>query len=69
MVALPFELYCWLIKNRRRRSLEERQVRMGHLAHDWLGVELGADLTALWDSGHWIPQESLGFEALTHGLG
>ncbi|MDT3672958.1 MAG: DUF2220 family protein [Aromatoleum sp.] len=63
------ELYRWLLENGRRRPLEERQERAGHIARNWLGAELGGELTALWDAGQWVPQESLGFERLTAGAG
>ncbi|RQO69203.1 hypothetical protein DBR44_13150 [Aquitalea sp. FJL05] len=66
-VTPAFELYRWLLKNGRRRALAERQAGLSKLADDWLGAELGADLTALWKAGQWIPQESLGFEQLTQG--
>lgn len=68
-VTPALELYRWLLENGRRRALEEQQAGLRHLANDWLGAELGADLAALWDAGQWIPQESLGFERLTQGLG
>jgi len=64
-VTPAIELYRWLLENGQRRPLEERKEGLGHLADDWLGSELGADLAVLWDAGQWIPQESLGFEQLT----
>lgn len=64
-VTPAIEFYRWLIENGRRRSLdEERKKCPRHLADDWLGAELGAELAVLWDAGQWIPQESLGFEQL-----
>lgn len=36
---------------------------------EWLGEELGLQVLALWRQGGWIPQESLGAEALATILG
>ena len=36
-------------------------------AEGWLGAELAAQVTGLWQTGHWIPQEALGFEQLSEG--
>ena len=63
-VMPALELYRWLLEHGRRRPLEEQQKGLKHLTVEWLGPELGADLSALWDSSLWIPQESLGFERL-----
>lgn len=38
-------------------------------ALEWLGEELGRQVLALWRQGGWIPQESLGAEALATILG
>jgi len=64
IVTPALGLYRWLLENGRRRLLEERQEASAQFANDWLGTKLGGDVVALWDSGHWVPQESLGFEQL-----
>lgn len=66
-VTPALELYRWLLENGQRRSLEVPYAGMEKVASDWLGAELGVDVTALWGTGHWIPQESLGFERLIKG--
>lgn len=37
------------------------------LATAWLGVELAAELEAVWSAGTWLPQEALGTEQLHAG--
>ncbi|QZA82260.1 Wadjet anti-phage system protein JetD domain-containing protein [Deefgea piscis] len=64
MVAPAIELYRWLLENGHKRVLCEQHNGLRSLAEEWLGNELGAELSELWISGHWIPQEALGFERL-----
>ena len=63
-VTPAFDLYRWLLRNGRPRRRIDSQEFVGPLASDWLGTELGVELSELWASGYWIPQEGLGFEAL-----
>lgn len=64
-VAPASEFYRWLLLNGRRRDRTDGQEFVGTIASDWLGAELGAALSAMWEAGQWIPQEALGFEGLT----
>lgn len=58
------QFYRWLLANGRRHNRRDRQEFLGTIANDWLGMELGEAVGAMWTAGQWIPQEALGFEAL-----
>ncbi|WP_174875154.1 DUF2220 family protein [Vogesella oryzae] len=64
-VAPAIEHYKWLLEY---GVLRERASQMAEGVHkqaaDWLGDSLGNSLCDLWSNGFWIPQESLGFQAL-----
>lgn len=64
-VAPAIEYYKWLLEY---GVLRERTSQMGEDVHKqaagWLGDSLGNSLGDLWSNGFWIPQESLGFQAL-----
>lgn len=63
-ITPAMQFYRWLLANGRRRNRTDGQEFLGTLANDWLGVELGEAVSAMWTAGQWIPQEALGFEAL-----
>lgn len=58
------QFYRWLLATGLRRNRTDGQEFLGTIANDWLGVELGEAVSAMWAAGQWIPQEALGFEAL-----
>lgn len=64
-VAPAIEYYKWLLEY---GVLRERTSKMGEDVHKqaagWLSDSLGNSLAELWRNGFWIPQESLGFQAL-----
>ncbi|NIE63799.1 Wadjet anti-phage system protein JetD domain-containing protein [Burkholderia sp. Ax-1719] len=63
--ALP--LYRWLLANGVQREKPECAKYAAGLAAAWLGIELAADLEAVWSAGMWLPQEALGTERLHAG--
>lgn len=68
MPAIP--IYSWLLTHGVVRPLaggESEAAREATL--EWLGEELAQKVLALWRQGGWIPQESLGAEALAAILG
>jgi hypothetical protein len=63
-VRPALDLYQWLLQNGRRREKPDCLNAEELLATNWLGPALGAELTAIWQQGLWIPQEGLGYEQL-----
>lgn len=63
-------IYSWLLSHGVVRSLAGTVSEAAHeAALAWLGEEMGRDVLRLWSQGGWIPQESLGAEALAaYGL-
>lgn len=59
--------YRWLLEHGVRRHRPECAAFDAVSAEGWLGAELAARVTGLWQTGHWIPQEALGFEQLSEG--
>lgn len=59
--------YRWLLEHGVRRHRPECAAFDAVSAEGWLGGELAARVTGLWQTGHWIPQEALGFEQLSEG--
>lgn len=58
-------IYSWLLSHGIVRSLAGTVSDAAHeAALAWLGEEMGQDVLRLWSQGRWIPQESLGAEAL-----
>ena len=61
-------LYQWLLANGVRRHRAECAAFDAASAAAWLGADLAAQVTELWRTGHWVPQEALGFEQLSEGV-
>ncbi len=61
--AIP--VYSWLLTHGVIRPLTGEVPEMAcNAALEWLGEDLGQQVLALWRQGGWIPQESLGSEAM-----
>lgn len=60
--------YHWLLAHGVRRHRTECTAFDAASAEGWLGADLAEQLTALWQTGHWVPQEALGFEQLSAGV-
>lgn len=56
--------YEWLLVHGTRRHRHECAKVDATCAEKWLGHALAAQVTELWGSEHWIPQEALGLEQL-----
>jgi len=56
--------YQWLLAHGVRRHRPECAAFDAVSAEGWLGADLAAQVTELWGTEHWIPQEALGFEQL-----
>lgn len=67
LIVPAMEFYTWLIEYGvlRERTSEMQAEARRILATTWLGSTLGGALADLWNEGYWIPQESLGFQALS----
>lgn len=61
-------LYQWLLLNGIRRHRPECVAFDAISAESWLDANLAAQVTELWRTEHWIPQEALGFEHLSAGV-
>lgn len=59
------DLYRMALQIGRRRANVSRTSGDGAAAVEWI-PDCAADLTELWNSGQWIPQESIGTEQLFH---
>jgi hypothetical protein len=64
--ALVF--YQWLLTHGVRRHRPECTLFAPNKVEEWFGKELAAQIAELWQSEHWVPQESLGFEQLSAGV-
>jgi len=64
-VAPAATFYEWLLARGVRRHRPECTAFDAASAEGWLGAHLARQITELWRSGQWIPQEALGFEQLT----
>lgn len=63
--VLPaLELYAWLLENGTRRVKLECKAGTLSQAEAWLGADLAPRVFEMWQEGHWVPQEALGFEQL-----
>jgi hypothetical protein len=60
--------YQWLLAHGVRRHRSECVSFDAASVEGWLGAALAAQVVELWQSEHWIPQESLGFEQLSAGV-
>lgn len=60
--------YRWLLAHGVRRHRPECAAFDAASAAGWLGADLAAPVTGLWQTEHWIPQEALGFEQLSEGV-
>ncbi|WP_329956677.1 Wadjet anti-phage system protein JetD domain-containing protein [Collimonas humicola] len=60
--------YQWLLTHGVRRHRPECASFESDSVAEWFGAELAAQVVELWQSEHWIPQESLGFEQLSVGV-
>lgn len=63
--ALAF--YEWLLAHGIRRPRLECATFDAVRIQEWLGADLAVQVGELWQTGHWIPQEALGFEQLSAG--
>lgn len=68
-VKPAIEFYRWLVEHGRRREKKNGPEFANVSAHHWLGFELGNQVADIWNKGQWIPQESLGIEALRRHFG
>jgi hypothetical protein len=60
--------YQWLLAHGVRRHRPECAAFDAASAEEWLGADIAAQVTGLWQSERWIPQEALGFEQLSEGV-
>jgi hypothetical protein len=60
--------YQWLLANGVRRHRPDCALFDTASVEEWCGAELASQICQLWQSEHWIPQESLGFERLSAGV-
>jgi hypothetical protein len=67
LVRPAVAFYQWLLAHGVRRHRPECAAFDAVSAEGWLGAELATQVTGLWQTGHWIPQEALGFEQLSEG--
>lgn len=67
LVRPAVAFYKWLLAYGVRRHRPECAAFDAVNAEGWLGVDLGGQVTELWRTEHWIPQEALGFEQLSAG--
>lgn len=63
-VAPALDWYAWLLAHGTRRKKPECASAPRGGADSWLGEALGGQLHSMWQTGEWIPQESLGYEHL-----